>query len=104
MKESKKKSLRYFIRFAITVAFFLIGLSFTNRYLFGTSPLFGIPFLGELAIALLFAMFGYFILPTYFIIIKDWVSEVTKRTYNRLVNDFWNQYIQRTEESRETRK
>lgn len=104
MKENKKKGLRYFLRAVVTVAFFLIGLNFTHKYLFEAEPLFGIPYLGEVAIALLFAMFGYFIVPTYFIIIKDWIAEVVSRTYDKLVGDFWAQYMHRMEESREARK
>lgn len=104
MKENKKKSLRYLLRIVITIVFFLFGMNFTRSLVFEEKPLFGIPFLGEFVIALLFALFGYFIVPTYFVVIKDWVEEIFSRMYNKLVGDLWSQYMSRMEESRDARK
>jgi uncharacterized protein YacL len=104
MNGRKKKWLRYLIKIAIAIVFFLIGMNFSHSLFFDAKPLFGVPYLGEITISLLFAMFGFFIVPTYFIIIKDWVAEIISRMIESLVGDFWAQYMSRMEESREERK
>lgn len=91
-------------RIVLGSGFFIAGLNFSNSLFFSEHPLFGVPFLAEGIISLIAGLFGFYLVPTYFLSIKDWAEELIVNTTYSLVSDFWTQYLTRLELARSNRK
>jgi uncharacterized protein YacL len=100
---TKRSGLNLFIQFLIAAIFFVGGLVASNT-LFEERPLFNVQFLAEAAISVTSALFGFYLVPKYFLILKRWFEELVGNTMYRLVSDFYNQYTKKVEDNRKERE
>ena len=91
------------VKVVLGTIFFITGLTYSNTTYFQEYPLFGVPFLAEFAIALVFGAFGFYLVPRYIQILKNWIEDLVIRTTYRLVSDFWTEYTARMESNKKQR-
>lgn len=102
--DKNKRTFNLIVRLAISSVMFTAGLIFSNSIFFNEYPLFGVPFVAETIISVAAGLVGFYLVPRYFFIIKDWFEALISATIQRLVGDFWNQYMKRMDETRAQRK
>ncbi len=94
----------YIVRFVLAAGLFVFGINIFSSAYFYEYPLFGIPLLGELLSAFVLGLIGFFLVPKYFMIVKNWVEGLVVLTTQKVVEDFWNQYMRRMEENRNQKR
>lgn len=99
----KKTQINLVVRIVLGALFFIGGFTYSNTAYFQEYPLFGVVFLAEFLLALMAGLFGFYLLPRYFLRAKAWIENLIVTTIYNLVSDFWNQYSSRMERSRKER-
>lgn len=100
----RRSQVSFIARVVFGALFFIFGFTYSNTSYFQEYPLFGVKFLAEFLLAIAGGMFGFYLVPTYFMRIKNWVEELIVNTTYNLVTDVWNQYSKRMEQSRKVRE
>lgn len=85
------KEIKLFIRGVFAVIFLVLGFNFSRSAFFEEYPLFGIDYLAEVLLSLVFASFGFFTFPKLILISKGWVEGLVNKTVTSIVTDFWDQ-------------
>ncbi len=99
-----ERTFNLIVRLSIAAIMFTAGLIFSNSIFFNEYPLFGVPFVAETIISVATGLIGFYLVPKYFFIIKDWLEALVSATIQKLVGDFWNQYMKKMEDARDQRK
>ncbi len=104
MQLYKKEDVNLIFRAGLGIGFFVVGYNIASGSFFREYPAFGIPYLGEFLAGVIGGIIGFLLLPDYFYRIKGWLETVISLAVQRLVGDFWNQYMARMETARKERK
>ncbi len=100
----RREEVNLIVKIVLGALFFILGFTYSNTSYFQEFPLFGVPFLAEFLLATMTGLFGFYLLPQYFLKIKYWVEELIVNTTYNMASDFWNQYTSRMEASRKLRE
>ncbi len=100
----RREEVNLIAKIVLGALFFILGFTYSNTAYFQEFPLFGVPFLAEFLLATMTGLFGFYLLPQYFLKVKYWVEQLIVNTTYKMASDFWNQYTSRMEASRKVRE
>lgn len=89
-----------YIRLILSFALLVLGFALSNSVFFKEYPLFGKPLLAEVLIAILMALFGFYLLPKTFSNLKHWFQKIIFQFVNDIVASFWEQQSEKMREAR----
>jgi uncharacterized protein YacL len=99
-KRPSPKEVPLYIRLILSFALLVLGFALSNGVYFKENPLFGKPLLAEVLIAILMALFGFYLLPKTFSGIKHWLQEIILEFVSDIVSNFWEQQSEKMREAR----
>jgi len=94
------KEVPLYIRLLLSFALLVLGFALSNSVFFKENPLFGKPLVAETLIAILMALFGFYLLPKTFSSIKHWLQKIIFQFVNDIVSSFWEQQSEKMREAR----
>lgn len=100
----RREEVSLIVKIVLGALFFILGFTYSNTSYFQEFPLFGVPFLAEFLLATMTGLFGFYLLPRYFLKVKYWAEELIVNTTYNMASDFWNQYTAKMEASRKIRE
>lgn len=100
----RREEVNLIAKIVLGALFFILGFTYSNTSYFQEFPLFGVPFLAEFLLATMTGLFGFYLLPQYFLKVKYWAEQLIVNTTYKMASDFWNQYTSKMEASRKVRE
>jgi len=98
------KEVPLYIRLILSFALLVLGFALSNNVFFKEYPLFNKPLLAEALIAILMALFGFYLLPKTFSSLKHWFQKIVFQFVNDIVSNFWEQQTEKMREARQERE
>jgi uncharacterized protein YacL len=93
-----------YIRLILSFALLVLSFAFSNSFFFKEYPLFGVSLLAEVLIAILMALFGFYLLPKTFSSIKHWLQNIIFQFVSDIVSNFWEQQSEKMREARQEKE
>ncbi len=103
LEKPSPREVPLYIRLLLGLALAILGFSLSHTVVFREIPLFGVVGLADFLVSILMALFGFYLLPKAFSIVKHWFQRLVFDVISAIVSAFWDQQTTRMREARRVR-
>lgn len=99
----KEEGISLFARAIIGAIFFIAGFNFSYSSFFRDNPLYGVNYLAETLISITAAAIGFYLIPRFFIQLKEWIETLIVKTVSDIFGKFWDEQSRKMTDRRKER-